>query len=39
MLCDEWSGERRAVSVAEAADGVLLDTSTATGLALSIHPA
>ncbi len=39
VLCDEWTGARREVNAAEAADGVLLDTSVATGLALSIHPA
>ena len=38
VLCDEWSGERRPVTAAEAKLGVLLDTSSATGLALSIHP-
>jgi len=38
VLCDEWSGERRPVTASEVELGVLLDTSSATGLALSIHP-
>lgn len=37
-LCDEWTGERRAVTADEATTGVLLDTSAPTGLALSIRP-
>ncbi len=37
-LCDEWTGSRRSLTESEVAHGVLLDTSTPTGLALSIRP-
>lgn len=39
IVRDDWSGAERGVSFAELAQGILLDTARADGLALSVRPA